>query len=255
MSICAPKPFGSKFLKGGYSYWPLWWYGQRNKLHNMSGQGEDLTPVGVYFDGQGYYFNGSSGHYLQDESGHEFIFYKTIGSWHSIYLTEDEVPEEGSIQGTGKEFFFNYTWTSSIVVKGKIVLNPKYCPNMINFVGVRHQMSSFKISAKSTSLTGIWIYNNEISTIDLGLLPSLEILDFEYNDVSTLDVSMAPVLWHVRGHHNSMGQAAVDTVLCTLDSNGVENGWIDISSNAAPSAAGIVCRDSLVSKGWDVTTD
>ena len=254
MSICAPKPFGSKFLKGGYSYWPLWWYGQRNKLHNMSGQGEDLTPDGVYFDGQGYYFDGDGGS-LRDESGHEFIMYRTVGSWHSIYLTEDEVPEEGSIQGTGKKFFFNYTWTSSIVIKGKIVLNPKYCPNMTNFVGSRHQISSIKISAKSTSLTDLWIYSNEISTIDLGSLPSLETLAFEYNNVSTLDVSAAPVLWYVRGHHNSMNQDVVDTVLCTLDSNGVTDGYLDISNNAAPSATGIICRDSLISKGWDVTTD
>ena len=95
MSICAPKPFGSKFLKGGYSYWPLWWYGQKSKLHDMSGHGVDLTPSGAYFDGQGYYFDGSDD-YMLDTYGRKIIGGTTEGSWSSVYLTNGEVPAEGN---------------------------------------------------------------------------------------------------------------------------------------------------------------
>ena len=56
MPICAPNPFGccggSRLLKGGYSYWPLWWYGQRDELPDMSGHGVTLYPSDAYFDGQ-----------------------------------------------------------------------------------------------------------------------------------------------------------------------------------------------------------
>jgi hypothetical protein len=52
-----------------------------------------------------------------------------------------------------------------------------------------------------------------------------------------------------------MNQAMVDTVLCDMDGHGTNNGTLNISSNAVPSAAGIVCKNNLIARGWTVTTD
>jgi hypothetical protein len=47
----------------------------------------------------------------------------------------------------------------------------------------------------------------------------------------------------------------VDTILCDVDGYGTNNGTLNISNNAAPSAAGITCKNNLLSRGWTVTTD
>jgi hypothetical protein len=52
-----------------------------------------------------------------------------------------------------------------------------------------------------------------------------------------------------------MNQAMVDTVLCDMDGHGTNNGILNISDNAVPSAAGIVCKNNLIARGWTVTTD
>jgi hypothetical protein len=52
-----------------------------------------------------------------------------------------------------------------------------------------------------------------------------------------------------------MNQAMVDTVLCDMDGHGTNNGTLNISGNAVPSATGITCKNNLIGRGWIVTTD
>jgi hypothetical protein len=52
-----------------------------------------------------------------------------------------------------------------------------------------------------------------------------------------------------------MNQAMVDTVLCDVDGYGTNNGILNISGNAVPSATGITCKNNLLGRGWTVTTD
>jgi len=295
MSICAPKPFGSKFLKGGYSYWPLWWYGQKSKLHDMSGHGVDLTPSGAYFDGQGYYFDGSDD-YLIDVYGRKILENGTEGSWHSVYLTEGAVPVEGSIRGTGTKIYFNKSGVAPKIT-GKIVLRPESCPNLTFFWCMKNSLSTLKVDGL-TYLTYLHFYSNNISTIDVSTLSSLEFMNCSQNPLPTLDISGATsleelhcyecpqltafsvplqvpleLLWcfsnnmsnldvsgvtsltYLRCENNSMDQDMVDTVLCDMDSHGTSNGILKIFGNAAPSATGVACKDNLVSRGWTVATD
>ncbi len=272
MSICAPEPFGSKFLKGGYSYWPLWWYGQKSKLHDMSGHGVDLTPNGAYFDGQGYYFDGSD--YLADADGRKIISELTVGTWSSVYLTEGAVPPEGSIRGVGTQVFMNDSGASPKIT-GKIVLRPEHCPNLTTFQCKNNNISVLDVS-KITSLEYLYCYinnisvldvsaltklirfscrNNNISVLDVSKMTSLNFLWIFNNNISLLDVSAITGLSNLRCENNSMDQDMVDTVLCDLASHTTENGTLNISGNAEPSQDGKDCRDILVARGWSVTTD
>ena len=273
MSICAPKPFGSKFLKGGYSYWPLWWYGQKDKLHDMSGHGVDLTPGGAYFDGQGYYFDGSDD-YLVDAGGRKVFREGTTGSWHSIYLTEGAVPAKGSIWGTGTKIRLNPTGTAPKIT-GKIVLHPEYCPNLWYFDCYNNNISVLDISrmtqlnrlycnnnnisvldvSKITRLTHLYCGLNNISVLDVSALTQLGAIYCYNNNISLLDTSALTSLKDLRCHNNSMKQDMVDTVLCDMDSHGTSNGTLNISGNEAPSATGVACKDNLVARGWTVSTD
>ncbi len=191
MSFCAPKPFGSKFLKGGYSYWPLWWYGQKGKLHDMSGHGVDLTPSGAYFDGQGYYFDGSDD-YLVDAGGRKVLQEGTEGSWHSVYLTEGAVPAKGSIWGTGTRLRLNNSGVAPKIT-GKIVLRPEYCPNLTHLYCQSNSISALDVD-QVTSLDTIYCYSNNISSLNVSALTELTFLHAASNNMSTLNVSGATKL-------------------------------------------------------------
>jgi len=257
MSICAPEPFGSKFLKGGYSYWPLWWYGQKSKLPDMSGHGVTLYPSGAYFDGQGYYFDGSDD-YMLDSYGRKIIGDPTKGSWSSVYLTDGEVPAEGNVMGAGTEIWLN-TSEASPKITGKIVLHHKYCPNLKRFGVVANQLSSVNISDIKT-LEGFWCYRGTVSTINVSKLPSLVIISLHTNYIANIDISGSPLIDYFNSRSNSMDQDAVDKVLCDINSFGTSSSgmiyaYIAVYDNTAPSAAGIACKNELVSRGWTVTTD
>ena len=251
MSICAPKSFGSKFLKGGYSYWPLWWYGQKSKLHDMSGHSVDLTPGGAYFDGQGYYFDGSDD-YLVDDGGRKVLHEPTTGSWHSVYLTEGEVPVEGSVRGSGTRLRFNYSGATPKIT-GKIVLRPEYCPNLTHLDMYKNDVSLFDVRGLP-SLERVNIPTNNTYTLKLRGTSLLKELYCYSNHISILDLSTSPLLKKVYVHYNSMDQDMVDTILCVLDSHGQDDGILCINGNAAPSATGVACRDNLVARGWTVQT-
>jgi len=278
MPICAPNPFGccggSRLLKGGYSYWPLWWYGQRDELPDMSGHGVTLYPSGAYFDGQGYYFDGNDD-YLIDDDGRKVLQDGTAGSWHSIYLTEGAVPAKGSIWGTGTKLVLN---TSGIAprITGKMVLRPAYCPNLtyfgcwhnsltfadfsglstLKFLYCQYQyvLSEFKIDSL-TSIETIFCHWDNLTALDVGGLTTLKTLYCYENSISLLDTSALTSLTNLRCQNNSMNQEMVDTVLCDMDSHGTSNGTLNISGNEAPSATGVACKDNLVARGWSVTTD
>ncbi len=256
MTICARNPFdcrgGSRLLVGGYSYWPLWFYGQRNELPDVSGHGVTLYPSGAYFDGQGYYFDGSDD-YLIDTGGRKVLDENTKGSWHSVYLTKGAVPAKGSIWGTGTLLGLNSAGVSPKIT-GKIVLRHEYCPNLTHLRCYKNDISILDVSAV-TSLIYLAVYINNISVLDISTLTLLEILDCSYNNISVLDFSTLTKIRMVWVSYNSMNQAMVDTVLCDINSHGTSNGLLRIQRNAAPSAAGIACRDELISRGWDVTTD
>ena len=273
MSICAPKPFGSKFLKGGYRYYPLWWYGQRSKLHDMSGHGVDLTPSGAYFDGQGYYLDGSDD-YLIDDNGQKIFKEGTAGSWHSIYFTEGEVPAAGSICGTGTSISIRLL-NAEPKITGKIILYPSGCPNLTDFKCYYNRISFIDVSGLPSlehfdcaandlsflhlsnlpSIKSVFCHMNNISDVDISALTSIQKFYCYDNNISLLDVSGLTGLLTLKCYTNPMNQDMVDTVLCDMDSYGTSGGYLYIYDTAAPSATGVTCKNNLVARGWTVVTD
>ncbi len=213
MTICAPNPFGccggSRLLKGGYSYWPLWWYGQRDELPDMSGHGVTLYPSGAYFDGQGYYFDGYHD-YLIDDDGRKVLQDGTKGSWHSIYLTEGAVPAKGSIWGTGTRIDLNVAGTAPKIT-GKIVLRPAYCPNLTRFYCQNNSISVLDVGAL-TNLEQLWCYTNNISVLDVSALTELTYLHAASNNMRTLDVSGATKLEKLYCYWNLISILDVSTL-------------------------------------------
>jgi hypothetical protein len=55
----------------------------------------------------------------------------------------------------------------------------------------------------------------------------------------------------------ALSEAAVDSLLAQLDTNGASSGVVNVSggTNSAPSAAGLVSKASLEGRGWTVTTN
>ena len=257
MTICTRNPFdcrgGSRLLVGGYSYWPLWFYGQRNELPDVSGHGVTLYPSGAYFDGQGYYFDGSDD-YLIDANGRKVLQDGTAGSWHSVYLTEGAIPHKGSAWGTGTILYMNYSGVEPKIT-GEIILRPEYCPNLQRFSFGDNLVSSLSVD-NVKSLKRLFCHMNNLSFLDVSTLPNLEYLYCFDNNLSFLDVSTATSLHYIRAYNNSMDESAVDAVLCALASHSVENGTLQIQDNAPPSSDGEDCKYILVHDlGWSVTTD
>lgn len=72
------------------------------------------------------------------------------------------------------------------------------------------------------------------------------------NNLTSIDISNDPGLLYLNISRNSLDQTAVDGVLQTLDSYNTNNGSLDLTGNAAPSARGIEYANNLISRGWKV---
>ena len=83
---------------------------------------------------------------------------------------------------------------------------------------------------------------------------SLATIDFSYSTLIDINLGTNASLLHLDFSRSLLPEAAVDAVLASLDSHGLHDGWVNVSSggNAQPSAAGLVSKANLVAKGWTV---
>ena len=113
-------------------------------------------------------------------------------------------------------------------------------------------ISALDVSAL-TSLTSLNCYNNTISALDVSALTSLTSLYCYNNTISALDVSALTSLTSLSCQNNTMIEAEVDNIICDIDVAGVTDGTLSIAgTNAAPSAAGLICKGNLETDDWDV---
>lgn len=79
-------------------------------------------------------------------------------------------------------------------------------------------------------------------------------LDCNSNQLTSLDVSSNTALTNLDCNTNQLTQVSVDQILISLDTNGQENGYVDLTgdNNAAPSATGLAAQAFLEGKGWTV---
>jgi hypothetical protein len=99
---------------------------------------------------------------------------------------------------------------------------------------------------------------NTIAVLDVSTCTSLATLKTSENSLTSLIVLGATSLTDVTAQINLMNPAAVDAVLCGLNTNGALNGNVRVDSNSPPTAIGIACADNITGlqfKGWTVTHD
>ena len=240
-SSCCMK---GKFLGDrGYSYWPLWWYGDQDKLNDFAGNCM-LSVSGAYFDGNGYYFDGTND-YLIDAGGRKVLQGGTMGTWSSIILTDGEVPPEGSIQGTGTKLYLNTSGTTPKIT-GKIILYPYYCPNLTCLCCYGNSISILDVS-NLTSLTSLYCASNSISILDVSNLTLLTHLHCYNNSISILDVSSLTSLTYLYCTGNSISVLDVSslTSLTYLHCYGNSISVLDVSS--LTSLTTLYCQNNSIS--------
>jgi hypothetical protein len=96
-----------------------------------------------------------------------------------------------------------------------------------------------------------------VGDIDLSMLSSLEEFDLNGNDNLTSVILPESSLNDIDLDSTALTETAVNSILQSLDSSGVTNGFVDLAggTSAAPTGAGATAYDNLVGKGWDAYTN
>lgn len=143
--------------------------------------------------------------------------------------------------------------------------------------------SEFTLSAGTTTIQGAVTALNcttsTLTSIDISLCPTLTSLDCKGNALSALDISnnanlvtlacnnngltilniaQNTVLKSLAAYSNKFTSDVVNNVLASLVLNAKTNGTLDINyqeTAAPPTGQGLVDKQTLIDRGWTVTTD
>jgi hypothetical protein len=114
--------------------------------------------------------------------------------------------------------------------------------------------------SKLVSLT-IWTgYSNKLygPLPDFSTLESLDTFSHADNAHTSWAGGTIPAsLQNIRLHSNALNEAAVNGILQAVEANGTSNGtlYLDRSTNAVPTGAGLTAYNALVARDWDVTVN
>lgn len=143
--------------------------------------------------------------------------------------------------------------------------------------------AEFTLSAGTTTIQGTVTTLNcttsTLTSIDISLCPTLTSLDCKGNALSALDISnnanlvtlacnnngltmlniaQNTVLKSLAAYSNKFTSDVVNNILASLVSNAKTNGTLDINyqeTSAPPTGQGLVDKQTLIDRGWTVTTD
>jgi hypothetical protein len=127
------------------------------------------------------------------------------------------------------------------------------CVNLINLSASYNSLTEVNVTRLS-ELAVLDVANNGINTLDLTHNAKLLGVTASSNHLTNLDISGNPLLISVFCDVNMLTQAAVDEALRQLVVHG-KNGmyaWFNGAGNAAPTAAGLGYKATLVARGWNV---
>lgn len=108
------------------------------------------------------------------------------------------------------------------------------------------------------NLAFIDLDDSNITSIDLSMLPSLRGFDLSNNlGITNVIISNTQPLGDgedVDVDDGALTQSAVDAILVALSTNGVSNGYVDLTAgtNAGPSLTGLAAKTLLEENGWEV---
>ncbi len=143
--------------------------------------------------------------------------------------------------------------------------------------------AEFTLSAGTTTIQGTVTTLNcttsTLTSIDISLCPTLTSLDCKGNALSALDISnnanlvtlacnnngltmlniaQNTVLKSLAAYSNKFTSDVVNNILASLVSNAKTNGTLDINYqeiSAPPTGQGLIDKQTLIDRGWTVTTD
>lgn len=143
--------------------------------------------------------------------------------------------------------------------------------------------AEFTLSAGTTTIQGAVTALNcttsTLTSIDISLCPTLTSLDCKGNALSALDISnnanlvtlacnnngltmlniaQNTALKYLAAYSNKFTSDVVNNILASLVSNAKTNGTLDINyqeTSAPPTGQGLVDKQTLIDRGWTVTTD
>lgn len=143
--------------------------------------------------------------------------------------------------------------------------------------------AEFTLSAGTTTIQGtvtaLDCTTSTLTSIDISLCPTLTSLDCKGNALSDLDISnnvnlvtlacnnngltmlniaQNTVLKSLAAYSNKFTSDVVNNILASLVSNAKTNGTLDINyqeTSAPPTGQGLVDKQTLIDRGWTVTTD
>lgn len=121
--------------------------------------------------------------------------------------------------------------------------------NLLTLIVGVNQLTSINVT-NNVNLEALFINSNNITTIDTSSNPLLFRLDVHNNNLTDLDISNNPLINFIQFYGNSIPPTVTDSVLDTLDSNGISNGTAYIPNNRT--SASDTDYNSLIAKGWTI---
>lgn len=143
--------------------------------------------------------------------------------------------------------------------------------------------AEFTLSAGTTTIQGtvttLNCMTSTLTSIDISLCPTLTSLDCKGNALSALDISnnanlvtlacnnngltmlniaQNTALKYLAAYSNKFTSDVVNNILASLVSNAKTNGTLDINYqeiSAPPTGQGLIDKQTLIDRGWTVTTD
>ena len=143
--------------------------------------------------------------------------------------------------------------------------------------------AEFTLSAGTTTIQGtvttLGCPTSTLTSIDISLCPTLTSLDCKGNALSALDISnnanlvtlacnnngltmlyiaQNTALKYLAAYSNKFTSDVVNNILASLVSNAKTNGTLDINYqeiSAPPTGQGLADKQTLIDRGWTVTTD
>ncbi|MDE5424038.1 hypothetical protein L3073_17620 [Ancylomarina sp. DW003] len=125
---------------------------------------------------------------------------------------------------------------------------------LMTYINVNYStaLTSLNITG-CTEVSKLRLWNCNLSSLNLSQLAKLTYLEIAGNNITTLDITNNPLLNHLNARSNGFTEATMNSIMTTLDDNGLSNGgvWF-LSGNAALTGAGLTSKANLIAKGWTV---
>ena len=108
-----------------------------------------------------------------------------------------------------------------------------------------------------SNLTRIECISDELRSLDIGIHAALTSLNCYGNYLFTLDISNCPLLSDLDCGQNRLPSSEINSILANLVAHGLDNGVLRCCqyNAASPTGQGLIDKQTLIDRGWTVTTD